>query len=642
MKRSPSIKFILFILLLLSSFYPIGFDKNLSNKKDLRGTNSNIINDPYRNTVKTSISPDKFSTFDLDIEFNEDSASVDGNLTLELYNNDERSFDRIPFHLYLAGMQYIERPGNIEIYSVSQIDSEAVDLSYEITQENQILWVTLDNDLKPDSTVTLDIDFKAFLPDGGIDRANFHGSDENQTKIYKFSHFYPIPAVYDSYDGWNNDSYLSLGDPFYFDMGYYSMDVEIPDDMVIAATGRLVDRILGEDTIVYNFEPLQPVREITFSVSRYFLCESKLVNGVNISTYYLPISRNSWSGNALEYGSNALTLFSKTFGEYPYNSFNVVEEHTQYGGMEYPCQVYITGDYPDYLESIIVHETAHQWWYNLVHNDEVDQGFLDEGLVEWSVGYYGEKHYNSWEYFQGSYSYLDRVRNYYTNYERASKINQSVYEFSQNDMDYWFVAYRKTPLILQKLRFIVGNETFIKSLGHYFEKYKYSIVFLSDFQASIEEIYGEDLNWFFLPWFNNNYLPKYSFKEVKFDQESSNLTFVVESINQDLNDFEYSQEVPLQIYDSANNIIYDKEIWINGTQKISLSLSESPKEIRLVYNEYVLVQFERNQDPYLSYTMGAVYGFPIISLIFFLTIIISLTILFFNSKVNKKESRIRG
>jgi len=44
----------------------------------------------------------------------------------------------------------------------------------------------------------------------------------------------------------------------------------------------------------------------------------------------------------LNHAENALILFNNTFGTYPYPTLNVVEEYTDYGGMEYPLQVYIS------------------------------------------------------------------------------------------------------------------------------------------------------------------------------------------------------------------------------------------------------------------------------------------------------------
>ncbi|GAG75939.1 unnamed protein product, partial [marine sediment metagenome] len=295
------------------------------------------------------------------------------------------------------------RPGLIEIVNVTDLDDPNILFPFEVNSSQQIMWVNLTENLEPLKRAEFMIVFNATIPDGGIDRSNSHGSDGTQSRIYKFGSFYPIPCVYDNKDGWNTDSYLTTGDPFYFDMAYYNFFIEAPNGMIIAATGNLEEKLENGATTRYYFNPVYPVREVTFSASKDFQVQSKISNGVNVSTYFLPKDSGLWNTYALNYAENALILFNNTFGTYPYPTLNVVEEYTAYGGMEYPNQVYISeaisrwGDSLAedrwFLEKIIVHEVCHQWWYNLIGNDEVDVGFLDEGLTCWSTDYYGENYY---------------------------------------------------------------------------------------------------------------------------------------------------------------------------------------------------------------------------------------------------------
>jgi aminopeptidase N len=55
--------------------------------------------------------------------------------------------------------------------------------------------------------------------------------------------------------------------------------------------------------------------------------------------------------------------------------------------MEYPALVMISDNIGEHIsyEEVIVHEVAHQWWYSLVGNDQINYGFLDEGLTEYST-----------------------------------------------------------------------------------------------------------------------------------------------------------------------------------------------------------------------------------------------------------------
>ena len=54
--------------------------------------------------------------------------------------------------------------------------------------------------------------------------------------------------------------------------------------------------------------------------------------------------------------------------------------------MEHPALVMISDNLEQsaYLE-VVAHETAHQWWQGVVGNNEIEYGFLDEGLAEYSV-----------------------------------------------------------------------------------------------------------------------------------------------------------------------------------------------------------------------------------------------------------------
>jgi hypothetical protein len=567
---------------------------------------------PLENPVKFSHVIGNFSNYNLSLYMDEVNSKVEGNLTVDFYNNDPVNLTMIPFHLYLSGMLYDTRKGNIEIQNVFDFDNSSNSLPYEVYSELQIMWVNLTEELGYQERVKFIIQFESTLPDGPYDRANSYGSDLDQSRIFKFTGFYPIPCVYDNKDAWNTDPYLSIGDPFYFDMAYYKITMEVPSDMIVAATGQLTGKINKGATKILEFDPILPVREVTFSASRYFQVESKIVNGVNISTYYLPRLDTIWENNALNYLKNALLLYNNTFGAYDYPTLNVVEEYTSFGGMEYPCQVYASEAIDGYsyltyvkeqiLEKTIAHEACHQWWYNLVGNDEVDYPFLDEGLVCWSTDYYGEHYYNNWEYFQFT-RYIDKVRTYCADTGLSSRINLSSYEYLSYD-NWVYTCYYKAPLILEKLRQLIGSTNFLTALKQYYESYKFTQATLFDLQETFESVIGSSLDWFFLPWFNNLYLPRYSFKNHSFNSDTNELTFTIEDLNEKFNQFAYYQEIPFSIYGANNHVIITPMIpqylVINGTTTFNFTLPETPYRIDLHYINYVLVQLDAASDSKLS------------------------------------------
>ncbi|MCJ7651691.1 MAG: hypothetical protein MUP85_24050, partial [Candidatus Lokiarchaeota archaeon] len=248
-----------------------------------------------------------------------------------------------------------------------------------------------------------------------------------------------------------------------------------------------------------------------------------------------------------------------------------------------------------------------QWWYNLIGNDEVDLGFLDEGFAEWSTGYYGEYFYGSWEYFQTlDYSYyqlapyIERVRMYYHNEGIASKINQSIYEFISSNTDYVFASYRKAPLILEKLRQIIGHVNFIEGVRLYFETLKFKLATLTDLQDIFEFVNSSSLDWFFLPWYDNPYLPDYAFSSYTYNADNGTLSLTIIDLNEPVNEYPYSQQVPLEIYNTNDQTIYSELIWINSTTTIRIPISQTPKMARLLYDNYVLVQLDNPFKLYLD------------------------------------------
>jgi len=569
------------------------------------------VPEDFKAFPKMAFNEANYSRYDLSIVFDESTSSVEGNLTVDFYNNDPVNFTEIPFHLYLFGMLNTSRPGEIKILNVSKLGNPNAALLFNISIENHIMWVKLDKTLEAYQRSQFVISFNATIPDSW-DRANSYGEDWDHSRIFTFSSFYPLPCVYDKFDGWNTDKYSLEGDPFYYDMAYYNFSIEVPNGMVIVATGKLIEKRYKGLTTVYRFDPIYPVREVTFSASRWFQVESSLINGVNISTYFLPKDTLVWSNFALNCSINAIKLFNESFGPYPYPTLNIVEWYSFFGGMEYPCQVYIAENYArksnpqPKIEKAIAHEIAHQWWYNLVGNDEVDWGFLDESLASWSQYYYNEKYYPNWNYFQNT-SDLDYVRNFHANTGKASKINQSIYEYIASNSSWVHAQYYQAPVILEKLRRIIGNETFISGLKVFFFGYRFKIALLSDLQQSFEQASGKTLDWFFFPWFDNPYIPKYNLSNCLYRVSQNVLTITITDLNEPMNEYKYSQQVPLSVYDSIGNILYNEWIWINSTTIISIPTTTTPYNVCLWYDNDVLVQLESSDVFSIEKTVDIIF-----------------------------------
>jgi peptidase M1-like protein len=81
----------------------------------------------------------------------------------------------------------------------------------------------------------------------------------------------------------------------------------------------------------------------------------------------------------LRHAVAALERYSALYGSYPWRTFTVAAMADLTNGMEYPTLVYQPASNTD-----MAHETAHQWFYSLVGNDQARDPWLDEGLTTWA------------------------------------------------------------------------------------------------------------------------------------------------------------------------------------------------------------------------------------------------------------------
>ena len=169
------------------------------------------------------------------------------------------------------------------------------------------------------------------------------------------------------------------------------------------------------------------------------------------------------------------SIFSDLFGEYPYDTCSVIASDFFIGGMEYPTLVMI--DQTLYnekdkflLEYIIAHETAHQWWYSVVGNDEISEPWIDEALTEYSTVLYFEEKYG-----KEVASKLIKTMEMQTKNHSSENIFKPTTKY-KNSIDYSLNVYTKGALAFNEVRNKVGDEVFFETLKEYYSTYMYKNV----------------------------------------------------------------------------------------------------------------------------------------------------------------------
>ena len=78
----------------------------------------------------------------------------------------------------------------------------------------------------------------------------------------------------------------------------------------------------------------------------------------------------------------ALRFYARRFGDYPWSTYSlaVMKDFRGLNGTAYPT----LGSLGDGSLVLVPHETAHQWFYSLVGNDQSRDPWLSEGLATWA------------------------------------------------------------------------------------------------------------------------------------------------------------------------------------------------------------------------------------------------------------------
>ena len=450
------------------------------------------------------------SLYEINLNVDVSKKSATANQTIYYVNQTNSILKNIKLHLY---PQFFEEGSTEKIVPITKMNNAYPNgVSYgefnvhRVTVNNQekpivyqeefesILNIELNSSLLPSENVELYLEYSFTLPNC------YHRFGYGKNTI-NLGNFYPIICVFES-GKFNTNPYNSNGDPFYSEISNYSVNITCDKQYIVANTGEKIDENIVNDNKITSIKATA-VRDFAIVLSKDFKVINEKLNDINIEYFY--INEN----NAFDYlkaGVDAIKTFSKLFGEYPYSSFSIVETDFVYGGMEYPNLVMISSDIEnkdDYI-NVVIHETAHQWWYGMVGNDEYSHPWLDEALTEFSTVLFYD--YNT-GYNLNHKQMVDRSKENYTLFidvyeDVLGSIDTSmraVHEYN-TEPEYTYCIYVKGVLMFESLYQLLGEKDFLKSLKTYFESNKFKNAYPEDLISAFEKTSNQSLSNFFNSW----------------------------------------------------------------------------------------------------------------------------------------------
>lgn len=393
----------------------------------------------------------------------------------------------------------------------------------------------------PGESVTLEIDWSFAIPQAGAGaRMGWHADN-----LFFLAYWYPQMTVYDDVVGWHPDPFVASTE-FHSHFANYDITIDAPAQWVVQSTGRqlnpeetLAPEILerlrvaeASDTTVVILGPADfgratrpgqdgqdgrlrwrfqadRVRDAAFSVtreSRWDAARTPVGDRTGDGRLDHTVIHTFWRETAplwsevTRYQQHAITFFSNYTGApYPWPHMTAVEGGGIIGGgMEFPMMT-LMGDYnlrgDSALYSVTAHELAHMWIPMMVSSDERRYSWLDEG----HTSFHTAEAYQ--DFFPGRTPHDRNLLGYLAiagTDEETEMMRRAMYVPAES----WVVtSYFKPATVLVALRGLLGEATFMEAHREFISRWTYRIPYPWDFFRTVEDVSGQDLEWFWRSWY---------------------------------------------------------------------------------------------------------------------------------------------
>ena len=445
---------------------------------------------PYRAAMKPEFAAevDRFEhapRYQIDLTIAPDRKSYSATQVVTYTNAETATLSEVYFSLFPNLASY---GGNLQVQAL-RVNGK--DVKRVLEEDNAALKIALAQPLIPGQSITVAMTYTDTVPTSDVKRGYDQFGLHNN--VLTLPNFYPQIPAYDDH-GWHIKPGPGYGDAVFSDTALYQVNITAPAEEVIVASGTC--NPAEEAQPAQGFQTLHcvsgPMRDFMIAMSPDFEVKSDMVDGVKINSYVRK-ANDKGGGQALQAAVDAVRSYDRRFGQYPFAELDVVATPTTAGGIEYPGLVAVAdGLYKDggpVLDLVVAHEAAHQWWYSLVGDDQVNDPWLDEALAEFSSALYFQDRYGELgmnalvQYWQMNY---DQVKGKPD--DKRAELPVSAYSKSQ----YGAIVYSKAPLFYHALYDALGDEKFNKFLQEYFQTYRYGVAYPQDLFAIAAKYAGQD------------------------------------------------------------------------------------------------------------------------------------------------------
>jgi hypothetical protein len=556
------------------------------------------------------------SEYRIQAELDPATRILKGRESIRYSNNSPDTLTQIVLRLY---QNYFKKGGSRDwpvdagdLHEGVKIEGIVVDDSlYEVhpgnpaIEQSQTVWVIhLKKPLCPSREAILQLDWS--FPVASKSKIRMGRYDSTS---YFIGYWYPQIAVYDDIDGW--DEYIYNGtQEFYNDINDFEVEISLPFGFTAWATGELTNPeqiftkeflqtaekpdqvsslIGGKDTLHSSiFQPATSHKwkfkataatDFAFATSDHYVwdriiypLDDKTGRTVQINAAYKKSSRDFAS--VAELSRKTIHYLSHEWPgvPYPYPSITVFNGG---GGMEYPMMVNQASS-AEWKSTVhlTTHEITHSYFPFFMGSNERKYAWMDEGWAQMLPMEIQQKLAPGYDPLAAC------VKNYidFAGMELDIPLMAPTIIYGANVYrpSYRNAAYNRSGVAYYMLRTLLGDDLFKKALQEYIQRWHGRHPIPYDFFFTFNQVAGEDLGWFWKPWFFEFGYPDLALREV-FAADGALLAAV-----------EKRGHIPVPVkltcyFAQGDSVVVERNIsvWRNNAKEITLPLPRAADITRI-------------------------------------------------------------
>jgi hypothetical protein len=466
------------------------------------------------------------------------NGTISGTAVITYFNNSPDTLERIVLRLY----QNIQKKGTVKDFPFSKdeftdginiqtlvVNKKTIDLDGDTTLEKTGTNLIIKNlIIPPDKQTVLNVawDFK-------IPKENTIRMGQYDTTTFFIAYWYPQIAVYDDIDGWDMIEYTGQTE-FYNDFNNYDVKISVPNYFGVWATGELknpeqvlaphiyeryrqamisittINIITAQDYLkkmsVFNISNetntwqffASGVPDFSFGAAANFLWDGISAEGGTGKSVFV---NSAYKASSLDFyemcdvAAKTVEILSRNLPGAPF-PFPKITVFNGKGGVETPMMVNQSSTRQRiWMIHTTVHEVVHSYFPFYMGTNERKYAWMDEGFTQMISEYIQ---------FELDKTIDFRARNVKRYLDYAGQFDEIPMMYPSHLIRgemYGNHAYFRPCNALNVLRDFIGEAQFKKALQEYIKRWSGKHPAPYDFFFTFEDVLGDELGWFWEPWF---------------------------------------------------------------------------------------------------------------------------------------------